>query len=203
MNVQSDNSEFRNFAIVVISILALLIVGVAGYVFLEDWNWLDALYMTFITISTVGFKEVAPLHDHSRLFTIFLILFGLIVLSMLSASVTSLLVRRELIAKFKFKRMKKEIQKLRDHTILCGAGETGKTVIDEFIHARNHQPSFMATTFSLYWEIRIALKNCTAIYKQKREVWWGFRVSFWMCCETVFGLHALCVSGAECPRRQS
>jgi voltage-gated potassium channel len=131
-----DDYMGRNFFTVFLSLLILLIIGVAGYVLIEGWGWLDALYMTFIAFSTVGFREIGTMGPYGRIFTMFIILFGLVLLSMLSASVTSLLVRRELLPSFKTKKMKKMIESLEGHTILCGAGETGETVIEEFINAR-------------------------------------------------------------------
>lgn len=128
-----NNNIRKNFFTVVLSLLALLLLGVAGYVFIEGGGWLDALYMTFIVFSTVGFQEVRSLGVFGRIFTMFIILLGLVVLSMLSASVTSLLVRRELLPSFKERKMKKMIASLQGHTILCGAGETGKIVIKEFM----------------------------------------------------------------------
>ncbi len=126
----------RNFLAVFFSLLLLLLFGATGYVLIEGWSWLDAIYMTFIAFSTVGFQEVKSLDVYGRVFTMLVIFLGLVVLSMLSASVTSLLVRQELLPSFKQRRMKKMIANLEAHTILCGVGETGKTVIKEFMQAR-------------------------------------------------------------------
>lgn len=134
--VKRDNNMRKNFWAVFLSLLILLLIGIAGYVLIEGWSWLDALYMTVIAFSTVGFREVQVLDVPGRIFTMFIILFGLVVLSMLSASVTSFLVRREFLPDFKTRKMKKQIEHLAGHTILCGAGETGMTVIKEFIQAR-------------------------------------------------------------------
>ncbi len=137
MNEIGPNSRTTmNFASILAGMAVLMFVGMVGYVYLEGWHWIDALYMTFISFSTVGFGEVQPLHPAGRIFTMFIIFSGLVIIAMLSASVTSLLVRREFIATFKTKKMKKQIQNLKGHTILCGAGETGKTVISEFAKAR-------------------------------------------------------------------
>jgi voltage-gated potassium channel len=131
-----DNYMRRNFFTIFFSLLILLGLGMSGYVFIEGWGWLDALYMTFIAFSTVGFEEVRSLGLYGRIFTMFIILFGLILLSMMSASVTSLLVRHELLPDFKQRKLKKMIASMERHTILCGAGETGRTVIKEFVQAR-------------------------------------------------------------------
>ncbi len=134
--LKSDNTLRRNFITVGVFISILIIIGTIGFILIEGWSPIDALYMTFISLSTVGFKEVAELSLSGRLFTIFVIMLGMIVIAMLSASVTSLFVRNELLAKRKRQKMKKEIAKLEGHTILCGAGDTGTTVIEEFIRAK-------------------------------------------------------------------
>jgi voltage-gated potassium channel len=134
--LKSDNTLRRNFITVGIFISILIIIGMTGFILIEDWSPIDALYMTFISFSTVGFKEVAELSLGGRLFTMFVIMLGMIVIAMLSASVTSFFVRNELLAKRKRQKMKKEIAKLEGHTILCGAGDTGTTVIEEFIRAK-------------------------------------------------------------------
>ncbi len=130
------NTTVKNFVTLGIGLAFLLLFGTIGYVIIEGYALLDAIYMTFITFSTVGFGEVRPLGVPGRVFTILLILFGVVILAMLSATVTSLFVKQELLNNFRRKRMKKEIQKLKGHTILCGAGETGKTVIEEFQQAK-------------------------------------------------------------------
>ncbi len=107
--IEHDNNMRRNFFTVFFSLLILLILGMFGYALIEGWSWLDALYMTVIAFSTVGFQEDKSLGLYGRIFTIFIILFGLVLLSMMSASVTSLLVRRELLPGFKKRKLKKII----------------------------------------------------------------------------------------------
>lgn len=126
----------QNFAAVFIAILMLVTLGVIGYSMLEGWHWLDALYFTFITISTVGYNELYPMHPVGRMFTIVMILLSLFVIAMLSASVTSFLVRKEFAETFKRKKLRNMIRSLKNHTILCGAGQTGGTVIEEFRAAK-------------------------------------------------------------------
>lgn len=109
-----------------------ILLGTIGYVVLLGWNPLDALYMTFITVVSVGYREIGPLGVTGRIFTMALIFLGLIVVSVFVASVTSLYVERELEKAVRSRRMIRQIQKLREHTILCGAGDTGRQVIEEF-----------------------------------------------------------------------
>lgn len=117
------------------SFILLITIGIIGYSQLESWSWLDALYMTFISFSTVGFQEVAPLSSGGRIFTMVIILFGMIVISMLSASVTSWFVRNELLSRRKLYKMQKKIEKLTGHIIICGGGDTGQTIMKEFRRA--------------------------------------------------------------------
>lgn len=131
-----DNYIRKNFMVVSLGLFVLLLFGMIGYTLIEGWSWLDALYMTVIAFSTVGFQEVKALGLYGRIFTMVIILLGLVLLSMMSASVTSLLVRRELLPGLKKRRLRKVITSMEGHTILCGAGETGKTVIREFLQTR-------------------------------------------------------------------
>ncbi len=132
----SRDHIYLNFVFVSLSLLALLLIGIIGYSWIEGWYWLDALYQTVITFSTVGFQEIAPLSPAGRLFTIFLIFFGLVIIALLSGSVTTWFVSSQILAKRKILKMKKKIAALKDHVIICGGGETAKTVIREFTQAK-------------------------------------------------------------------
>ncbi len=141
-----DQSEYlgKNFLTVFLLLLTVLLTGVIGYMILEGWGWFDALYMTVIAFSTVGFHEVRNLDAFGRGFTMLIILMGLVLISALSASVTSVLVRRELVPGFRTRKMFKRIQAMTMHTILCGVGETGRTIIREFMVA--HKPLVVIDT---------------------------------------------------------
>lgn len=69
-------NKTRHLAISIALSLLILVTGTAGYMIIEDWRFLDALYMTIITISTVGYREVNQIGDIGRVFTIFLVLIG-------------------------------------------------------------------------------------------------------------------------------
>ena len=105
------------------------VFGVVGYEVIEGWGLLDSLFMTVITLTTVGYSEVHRLSDEGRIFTIFLMLGGI-------ATFTYGL--RELIASqfFEFeyrrrKKMKKKVSDLKDHAIVCGFGRMGKVICEE------------------------------------------------------------------------
>ncbi len=123
---------YLNFIAVAAALLVLIAIGILGFHLIEGWNWFDALYMTIISFSTVGFHEVGPLSHTGRVFTIFIIFSGLVILALLSASVTTWFVSSQIFTKRKILKMKKQIANLKDHVIICGGGETAKSVIREF-----------------------------------------------------------------------
>jgi voltage-gated potassium channel len=116
---------------IIISLLALLTgVGTLGYRIIERWNWLDAFYMTIITLTTTGFKEVHPMSDEGRILTIVLIIFGM------GTVIYSINYFFNLLISIDFKerrrrKMEKAITKLEGHTIICGYGRMGQVMAAE------------------------------------------------------------------------
>lgn len=106
--------------------LTTVIIGVIGYVVLEGYSALEALYMTTITMATVGFTEVQPLDTPGRIFTIFLILAGLVNFTYFITQVSRYFLDGEFIMYYKKLRMEKDILKLNQHVIICGFGRNGK-----------------------------------------------------------------------------
>ncbi len=100
---------------------------------IEGWSFLDALYMTVTTVTTVGFREVQPLSTGGRVFTIFMILFGVGVAFYLLTTVVQTVVEGELAAALGVRRMKARIEALRDHYILCGFGRVGEEIAREYV----------------------------------------------------------------------
>ena len=113
-------------------LFALLVFGVAGYMIIEGWSFLDALFMTVTTITTVGFREVHPLGAGGRIFTIFVILFGVGVAFYLLTTVVQSAVEGELAQALGIRRMQQKIEALRDHYILCGFGRVGEEIAREY-----------------------------------------------------------------------
>jgi voltage-gated potassium channel len=124
--------EFRKKLIQVIALIVFIIAfGTMGYVIVEGWNFFDSLYMTIITITTVGYREVHDLSFNGRLFTIFLIVGGVgTVLYALSTGVR-IIVEGELKDIFGRKKLEKKIKELYDHYIVCGYGRMGKIISRE------------------------------------------------------------------------
>ena len=122
---QEAIKRFRSAAF---SILAVLLIGTMGYILLEGWSSLDALYMTVITIATVGYGEVAALSVQGRIFTIFLIFLGIGVAGYAIGTIAAFLVEGHMIDLMRGRKMAKEITKLKDHIIICGYGKTGTEI---------------------------------------------------------------------------
>jgi len=114
-------------------LLGIGIIGTLGYIYIENYSLTDALYMTAITLSTVGFGEVSPLSPAGRLFTSGLIFSGISVVIYAATSLTTFFVEGEMRTYLRSMKMNKKIGKLRDHYIIAGNGRTGKKLIEEFV----------------------------------------------------------------------
>ncbi|MEZ5358055.1 MAG: NAD-binding protein [Candidatus Zixiibacteriota bacterium] len=125
----SPQSRLR---LAIISISLVIAAGTLGYSVIEGWGFMDSLYMTVITLSTVGFKEVHPLSDAGQMFTTFLILFGAFNLAFVVSAGAQFLLQGQLELLFGKRKMEKKVQKMKDHIILCGFGRVGGQVADEF-----------------------------------------------------------------------
>lgn len=112
-------------------LVACTVLGTLGYRFIEGWPILDALYMTVITLGTVGYGETHPLSMQGRLFTIFLIMGGIGLVTYGLSTVTAILVEGELSEALRRRRMEKDIAKLAGHYVVCGAGHTGGVICAE------------------------------------------------------------------------
>ncbi len=116
-------------------LVAVLLFGTLGYMVILDINFLDALYMTVITLATVGFKEVKELDDLGKTYTIFLILVGFGIFTYSLTVGAQILLEGELKRVFVKRRMKKNLQKLSQHYIICGFGRMGRLITKELINA--------------------------------------------------------------------
>jgi len=116
-----------------ILLITVTIVGVAGYMIIEGWSFLDALYMTVIVLTTIGFEETRPLDDEGRVFTIFLAVFGVGAIFYTVVSAFQFLLEGELANILGVHRMKTQISNLKGHFILCGFGRVGEEIAHEFV----------------------------------------------------------------------
>ncbi|MCX7990558.1 MAG: NAD-binding protein [Proteobacteria bacterium] len=118
----------KKLQIVVIIILSIFLLGTFGFHFLEDMALLDSFYMTVITISTVGYREIKELSSYGKIFNSFLILFGVSTVAYGYSVITSIIVEGELKQVWIFRRKKKMLEKLKDHYIVCGYGRMGSYI---------------------------------------------------------------------------
>ena len=119
-----------NFLILLL--LSLIVTGTIGYKFLLDVSFIDALYMTVITISTVGYAEVGIMDTEAKLFSIILIFISLGSVGYLFTSIISSFLEGDLKKAWRRRRMESNITNLKDHYIICGAGENGYNAIKQF-----------------------------------------------------------------------
>lgn len=118
---------------VVVLLLLVLTSGVLGYTIIEGMEFADAVYMTSITVSTVGFGEVQDLSRKGQWFTVFFVMLSIGTVAYAFSSIGSFLLDGEFNRMLRRKRMDKRVASLKDHIILCGYGETGQTVAKEFL----------------------------------------------------------------------
>lgn len=129
-------TTIRQLRLAILALLALAGMGTVGYMYIEGWSTLDALYMTVITLATVGFKEVHPIGSHGKVFTIVLICFGVTIVFWALGSVVEIMVSERVWHSIRRRRMENRISKMRNHQIICGFGRMGQQIAKDF--GRNH-----------------------------------------------------------------
>jgi voltage-gated potassium channel len=112
-------------------LLGVLSVGTSGYMIIERWDFLDALYMTVITIATVGYREVGNLSEAGKIFTIFIILFGVGIIAYLLGMVAQAMVDLQVRSIFGRRKLGQKIRSIKNHYIICGYGRIGKIICRE------------------------------------------------------------------------
>ena len=126
-------TDIRKKLILSVSLLIFInAFGVAGYMIIEGWNFRDSLFMTVITITTVGYGEVHDLTPAGEIFTIILLVVGVGIILYLLGTEAKLLLEGQLADLIWRKRLERKIRELKDHYIICGFGRMGKTIAKEF-----------------------------------------------------------------------
>ena len=121
-------------------LFGLLVIGTVGYMVLEKdnpqhgWQLLDAIYMTVITLTTAGHDDL-EMSDSGRIFTILLLIVGIVVFTYSVTVATAFLIEGQLQSFFRQQKMIRTVHKLSDHYIICGLGDTGVHVLDEMLKA--------------------------------------------------------------------
>lgn len=116
----------------VIALAGVFLIGSLWYRFIEGWSWEDAAYMTVITLATVGYGETRPLGDRGRLFTIALILLGIVTIGYIVNRFTEALIQGYFQARIQLRQQRRLMKSLSGHYIICGFGRTGRQIAFEF-----------------------------------------------------------------------
>ena len=109
-------------------LLSLILLGSIGYILIENWGFLDAMYMTIISITTTGYQEVRPLSVAGRVFTMVLIITGVSTIAYIGGRAAQLLIETQI---FRRRRVSKKVKSLQNHYIVCGFGRLGTLICDE------------------------------------------------------------------------
>ncbi len=130
----------RQIIIALAMLIGLLVAGTTGYLFIENdnpersWHLLDAVYMTVITLTTAGHDDL-EMSDSGRIFTILLLVVGIVVFTYSVTIATAFLIEGQLQNFFRQQKMVRTVDKLSNHYIICGLGDTGVHVLDEMLKA--------------------------------------------------------------------
>jgi voltage-gated potassium channel len=117
---------------IIMALVVMVLIGVTGFHLIEGFSLVDSLYMTVITLSTVGYGEVSPMSPAGRMFSVFLIIAGVSLVTYTVGTLTRLLIEGEMQQLFGRRRIMTKIAKLKDHYIICGYGRIGQMVAKEF-----------------------------------------------------------------------
>jgi voltage-gated potassium channel len=126
----------RRLGAALAGLVALLAYGTAGYILVEHYSPLQALFMTVITISTVGFQEVRPLHPGGEVLTMTVIAFGVIDFLYTFGLLVELMSSGEWQRYWRMRRVERRLSDMADHVIVCGYGRTGRQVASELIQSK-------------------------------------------------------------------
>ena len=126
----------KRFLLIVASLSATLLIGTVGFMWVEGWTLFDSLYMSLITLTTVGYGEVHPLSFKGRVFASFLMLVGVTTVFVSIAVIGETLLRLEMTDYFGRRRRDRMLKNISGHYIVCGAGRVGRSVINELLRSR-------------------------------------------------------------------
>lgn len=123
----------RKLKFILYAFILLLIIGVIGYMKLLQVDFVDALYMTVITISTVGYTEIGKTSNQSEIFSVIMIFLGVGIVGYAFTTIVAMLVEGKFLDLWKRKKMERKISALNDHYIICGSGELAEIIINKFL----------------------------------------------------------------------
>ena len=121
----------RRIRIAGVSIVSVLCLGSLGFVWLENYTWIEAIYMTVITVSTVGFGEVRPLSEEGMMFTALLVVSSLGTFTFAVTAVSQFFLEGDYRERVRNKRIKRIMKAMDQHVIVCGYGRVGEKAVEE------------------------------------------------------------------------
>jgi len=134
--MESPTKHNQDVIKLILLFLIILGVGTGGYVYIEGWHWIDALYMTIITLATIGYGETHPLSMQGRVFTIFLIAGGMGLILYIASEFAQFVVEGGIVGILRRRKMERKVKQLTHHYILCGLGRYGRYILDELRRTR-------------------------------------------------------------------
>src|SRR5947209_2130616 len=121
----------RNLRFIALALLIIMAIGTTGFHYIEGWPWFDGFYMVITTLTTIGYQETHPLSHAGRVFNVFVIIAGVSLLFLAIGALTQALLEFELRSFFGRRKMERDISRLADHYIICGAGRVGRSAARE------------------------------------------------------------------------
>jgi len=125
-------NALKQLKIGLLAVMLLIIVGTIGFRYIEEWSYLDSLYMTIITMATVGYREISPLSQAGKIFTIALIVVGVTLVFWVVTSLVEVAVGEQLWHAFARRKMEERIAEISEHYIICGFGRMGQQIAQDF-----------------------------------------------------------------------
>jgi voltage-gated potassium channel len=124
--------ELKTGLVVIAAVVVIILVGTVGYTLIEGWSLLDSLYMTVITIFTVGYGEVHPLSRAGQVFTILLIIGGVGTILYGIGRMVEFVIGGQMSGVFRRRAVRRQVDKVDSHYIVCGYGRVGAAVAHQF-----------------------------------------------------------------------
>ena len=118
----------RNLILITVFFIVILLAGSLGHIVFEDMGFWDSMYLTALTITTVGYGDIVPLHPQGKIFTVFLVFTGVGLVLYAFSKFAETMVEGGLRNILERRKMKKKVAHLRDHYIVCGYGRIGKVI---------------------------------------------------------------------------